>query len=104
MLNQPEDLLVRQPDSFASAEHRRTAAAFNQAWRCLCPLVAPQTAEGTRLWLAELAIAHGKHHTSLETLRLDLLVIALTELPNANLRLRSSTCSTEGSSVQGGGQ
>jgi hypothetical protein len=86
MLAHPEDLVVRQPDSFASAEHRRIAAAFNQAWSCLCPLVAPQMAERTRLWLAELAMARGQHHTSIETLRLDLLVIALTELPTADLR------------------
>jgi hypothetical protein len=77
---QPEDLLVRSRDSFTSDEHRRIATAFHDAWGCLRPLVPPSKAEQTRRWLAELAMKRGKHHTRIESLRLNVLGIALNEL------------------------
>ena len=80
MLAQPEDLLVRAPESFASDEGRRAARAFRDAWRCLTPLVpTANMAEAQRL-LAELVFERGKHHGSLESLRLEVLPLALAEV------------------------
>jgi hypothetical protein len=77
---QPQDLLVRSPDSFTSDDHRLVARAFRDAWGCLRPLVAASRTEEARYWLAELAVERGKYHTRIESLRLDVLLIALGEL------------------------
>jgi hypothetical protein len=80
MLSKPEDLLVRAPDSFASAEGRRAARAFRDAWGCLVPLIPTMGVEEMRHWLAQLTFERGRHHSHFEKLRIEVLTLALAEV------------------------
>ena len=87
MLAKPEDLLVREPDSFASAEGRRTAQAFRDAWGCLVPLIPTMGVDEMRHWLAQLTFERGRHHSQFESLRIEVLTLALTELRSRKMGL-----------------
>ena len=79
MLREPEDLLTREPESFASDEHRRTATAFKQAWESIAAQVPPQKCQEMRLWLATLVLERAKWHPTVESLRNEVVYIAISE-------------------------